>query len=42
LFENINDNYRKMIHVCLDEWLDHSGGRGIFYIGEENYKIEIK
>ena len=31
------EEYRKLIHEFLDEWLDESGGTGRFYIGAENF-----
>lgn len=36
---NLTDKeYRKLLHTILDEWLDKSGGTGIFYLKEEGYK----
>ena len=29
---NLDDEYRKYLHDCLDEWLNKSRGTGIFYI----------
>jgi hypothetical protein len=26
------ETYRTFLHGCLDEWLDKSNGKGIFYI----------
>jgi hypothetical protein len=37
-FNNINKEYRKYAHALLDEWLDKSGGTGIFYIKEDGFK----
>lgn len=31
--------YRKLLHTFLDEWLDKSGGTGIFYIANESYEM---
>lgn len=31
------DNYRQLLHACLDEWLDKSNGTGIFYIGDPQH-----
>jgi len=28
-----SDDYRQLLHDCLDEWLDRSGGDGRFFIG---------
>lgn len=33
----LTPEYRKMLHECLDEWLDKSGGTGCFFIGEGEY-----
>ena len=41
-FMNITAEHRKFYHECLDEWLDESGGTGVFYIKEDSYKVEIK
>ena len=32
---NLDDEYRKYLHDSLDEWLNKSGGTGIFYITGE-------
>jgi len=34
-FENIDDDYRNILHKCLDEWLNNSNGTGMFYIANE-------
>lgn len=35
--ENMNDEeWRKLMHDCLDEWISKSGGTGIFYIKGED------
>jgi hypothetical protein len=31
-FDKITPEYRKLLHACLDEWLDRSSGTGAFYI----------
>ena len=37
---NVNDPYwRKLLHDCLDEWLDKSRGTKGFYVCEESYMI---
>lgn len=28
-----DDDYRKFLHDCLDEWINWSSGTGFFYIG---------
>ena len=36
--DNITDtDYRKFLHACLDEWLDHSNGTGMFYIKDDAF-----
>ena len=36
LVENMQDpEYREFLHSCLEEWLNKSGGSGIFYIKGE-------
>ena len=40
-FENIDKEYRKFLHSCLDEWLDESNGTCGFYIKEEKYNFDI-
>lgn len=37
-FEQIDDDYRKFLHDCLDEWLDKSRGTGRFYIKQEGWE----
>lgn len=32
---NLDDEYRQYLHDNLDEWLNKSGGTGIFYITGE-------
>lgn len=29
--------YREYLHQVLDEWLDKSGGTGVFYIAQDGY-----
>ena len=31
-FNKVTPEYRKLLHDCLDEWLDKSDGNGIFYV----------
>jgi len=38
---NTDEDYRKMIHACLDEWLDKSDGSGYFFIGDAKFYTEI-
>ena len=33
----IDDDYRKMLHECLDEWLNKSNGTGAFWVGDPEY-----
>lgn len=36
--DNLSDEeWRKYLHDCLDEWLDESRGTGVFYIGDRNH-----
>ena len=37
MFENIDAEHRKFLHKVLDEWLDKSGGSGIFYIKDKHW-----
>ena len=40
--KNLADpEYRKYLHLCLDEWLDNSNGTCGFYIKDENYKFDF-
>jgi len=41
-FDEIDEEYREIIHMMLDEWLNYSSGTGGFYIASENYRIEEK
>ncbi len=36
-YKNIDDDYKKFLHQCLDEWLNKSEGTGIFYIKQDGY-----
>lgn len=38
----LDDEYRKFLHDCLDEWLDNSNGTGHFVVGNwwEDYTEE--
>ncbi len=33
----LTDVYRKLLHDCLDEWLNKSNGTGAFWIGDSDY-----
>lgn len=35
---DVSDEYRKYLHDNLDEWLNNSGGTGIFYITGDSAK----
>lgn len=37
--KNLDDDDRVMLHGCLDEWLNDSGGSGCFYIKAEKVSI---
>jgi len=39
-FEDIDNDHRKFLHNCLDEWLNESNGTGCFYIKDINHKID--
>ncbi len=40
--ENLSDpKWRGFLHDCLDEWLNKSKGMGIFYIKNEDAKIDF-
>lgn len=39
-FKSIDGEYREFIHLCLDEWLNKSNGTGMFYIKNEDQKID--
>jgi hypothetical protein len=30
-------DYRKLLHECLDEWLDKSNGTGVFWVGNPGF-----
>lgn len=36
-----DEEYRKFLHTCLDEWLNESEGTGVFYIKEQDYPIDF-
>lgn len=38
----MEDNYRKFIHKCLDEWLDKSNGTGAFWLAGGEYWDSIR
>jgi len=33
----VTDEYRKLLHDCLDEWLNRSNGSGAFWVGDPEY-----
>ena len=33
----LDDDYRKFLHDCLDEWLNKSNGTGAFWLADDNY-----
>lgn len=33
----LTDEYRALLHACLDEWLDNSNGSGAFWVGDGSY-----
>ena len=35
LFSNIDAKYKKLLHECLNEWLENSNGTGAFRIYQE-------
>ena len=35
-----DEDYRKLLHKCLDEWLDESNGTGMFYIKGDSFEAE--
>jgi len=36
----VTEDYRKLLHDCLNEWLDKSNGTGAFWVG--NAMVRIK
>ena len=36
----VHESYREFLHECLDEWLDHSNGTGMFWIGDPKFAAE--
>ena len=41
-WENLDEEHRKYLHACLDEWLDNSGGSGHFYIENEGFRARME
>jgi len=35
-FKNIDDEYKELLHLSLDEWFEKSNGSGYFYIGNKD------
>lgn len=35
--ERVTEEYRKLLHDCLDEWLNRSNGSGAFWVGDPAY-----
>ncbi len=33
----VSDEYRQLLHDCLDEWLNRSDGSGAFWVGDPEY-----
>lgn len=33
----LDDDERKFLHDCLDEWLNKSNGTGAFWVGDVDY-----
>jgi hypothetical protein len=33
-FDRLTPEHRRILHECLDEWLDYSDGTGSFYIAD--------
>lgn len=33
----ITEEYRQLLHDCLDEWLNKSNGTGAFWVGDPLY-----
>lgn len=33
----ITDEFRALLHGCLDEWLDKADGNGAFWVGDPEY-----
>lgn len=42
LFENLDNDHKKFLHGCLDDWIDDSRGTGCFYIKNVDYNVENK
>lgn len=40
--EGVSEDYRALLHACLDEWLNKSGGTGAFWVGDPKYFDEDK
>jgi hypothetical protein len=33
----VNEDFRALLHACLDEWLTKSNGTGAFWVGDPGY-----
>jgi len=38
-FNNLDDEHKKFLHDCLDEWLEKGNGTGIFYIANNDHQV---
>jgi len=36
-----SDEFRALLHKCLDEWLDSSKGSGAFWVGDPQYFVAV-
>lgn len=39
--EELGPEVRKILHEALDEWLDKSKGSGAFWVGDQNYMLNL-
>lgn len=35
----LTDEHRRILHECLDEWLNNSNGTGAFWCGDPSYFV---
>jgi len=35
--QELTDEYRQLLHDCLDEWLNKANGKGSFWVGDPDY-----
>lgn len=38
----MDEEYKKFLHDCLDEWLDKANGTGAFWLGDSSYFKEFE